>query len=62
LQNGSRRTIIDVGILDWSLVQATVIDGCNSFVVPESGAKNLVVSEEKTMIWNQRLGNIGDRI
>eukprot|EP00253_Pinus_taeda_P022008 PITA_22008 len=28
----------------------TVVDGCNNFVVPESGAENLVVSGEKTML------------
>ena len=42
--------------LDWNFVQSsgnTVIDGCNSFVVPESGAENLVVSREKTMPWHQ---------
>jgi 5'-3' exoribonuclease 2 len=30
-------------------------------VVPESGAENLVVSGEKTMLWHQRLGHIGEK-
>eukprot|EP00253_Pinus_taeda_P023813 PITA_23813 len=38
-----------------------VIDGCNSFVVPESGAENVVVSGEKTILWHQRLGHIRER-
>eukprot|EP00253_Pinus_taeda_P012540 PITA_12540 len=38
-----------------------IIDGCNSSVVPESGAENLVVSGEKTMLWHQRLGHIGEK-
>jgi len=42
----------------YKLQGSTVIDGCNSFVVPESGAKNLVVFREKTMMWYQRLGHI----
>eukprot|EP00253_Pinus_taeda_P008052 PITA_08052 len=43
----------------YKLQGSTVVDGCNSYVVPESGAKNLVVSGEKTMLWHQRLGHIG---
>src|SRR6202043_3594047 len=38
-----------------------VVDGCNSSVVPESGAENLVVSGEKTMLWHQRLGYIREK-
>lgn len=30
-------------------------------MVPESGAKNIVVSREKTMLWHQRLGHIGEK-
>ena len=30
-------------------------------MVPENGAKNLVVSGENIMLWNQRLGNIGEK-
>ena len=40
---------------------SNVVDGCNSYVVPESGAENLVVSGEKTMLWHQRLGDIGEK-
>ena len=31
-------------------------------MVPESGAKNIVVSREKTMLWHQRLGHIGEKV
>lgn len=34
----------------YKLQGSIVIDGCNSFVVPKSGAENLVVSRENTMI------------
>jgi len=30
-------------------------------VVPESGVENLVVSGEKTILWHQRLGHIGEK-
>ena len=30
-------------------------------MVPESGAENLVVSGEKTMLWHQRLRHIGEK-
>ena len=30
-------------------------------MVLESGAESLAVSGEKTMLWNQRLGNIGEK-
>jgi len=40
---------------------ALFIDECNNFVVPQSGVENLVVSGEKTMLWNQRLGHIGEK-
>ena len=30
-------------------------------MVPESGAESLVVSGEKTMLWHQRLGHIGEK-
>ena len=45
----------------YKLQGSTVIDGCNSSVVPESGAENIVVFGEKTMLWNQRLGHIGEK-
>ena len=39
---------VQIGTL-YKLQGSTVIDGCNNFVVPESGAENLVVSGENTM-------------
>ena len=30
-------------------------------MVPESGAESLAVSGEKTTLWNQSLGNIGEK-
>eukprot|EP00253_Pinus_taeda_P005796 PITA_05796 len=45
----------------YKLQGSTVIDGCNSSVVLESGAENIVVSGEKTMLWHQRLGHIGEK-
>jgi len=45
----------------YKLQGSTVIDGCNNFVVPESGAENLIVSREKTMLCHQRLGHIGEK-
>ena len=45
----------------YKLQGSTVVDGCNSYVVHESGAQNLVVSGEKTMLWHQRLGHIGEK-
>eukprot|EP00253_Pinus_taeda_P016989 PITA_16989 len=50
---------VRIGTL-YNLQGSTVIDGCNSSVVPERGAENLVVSGEKTMMWHQRLGHIGE--
>ena len=40
---------------------STIIDGCNSSMVPESGAESLAVSGEKSMLWYQRLGHIGEK-
>ena len=51
---------VRIGTLD-KLQGSIFIDGCNSYVVPESGAKNLVIFGEKTMLWNQRLGHIGEK-
>eukprot|EP00253_Pinus_taeda_P010543 PITA_10543 len=45
----------------YKLQGSTIIDGCNSSMVPESEAENLVVSGEKTMLWHQRLGHIGEK-
>ena len=51
---------VRIGTL-YKLQGSTIVDGCNSYVVPESGAKNLVVFGEKTMLWHQRLGHIGEK-
>eukprot|EP00253_Pinus_taeda_P015604 PITA_15604 len=51
---------VQIGTL-YKLQGSTIIDGCNSYVVPESGAENLVVSREKTMPWHQRLGHFGEK-
>eukprot|EP00253_Pinus_taeda_P025831 PITA_25831 len=40
---------------------STVVDGCNGSMVPESGTENLVLFGEKTMLWHQRLGHIGEK-
>eukprot|EP00253_Pinus_taeda_P001427 PITA_01427 len=45
----------------YKLQGSVVVDGCNSSVVPKSGAENLVVSRKKTMLWHQRLGHIGEK-
>ena len=51
---------VRIGTL-YKLQGSTVIDECNSFVVPKSGAENIMVSREKTMLWHQRLGHIGEK-
>ena len=51
---------VRIGTL-YKLQGSTVIVGCNSSVVPESGAEILGVSGEKTMLWHQRLGHIGEK-
>eukprot|EP00253_Pinus_taeda_P003732 PITA_03732 len=51
---------VRIGTL-YKLEVSTVIDGCNNSVVPESGAEKLVVSGEKTMLWHQRRGHIGEK-
>jgi len=45
----------------YKLQGSTIINGCNSFVVPKSEAENLVVSGETTILWHQRLGHIGEK-
>ena len=45
----------------YKLQGSTIIDGCNSYVVPESRAESLAISGENTMLWHQRLGHIGDK-
>ena len=51
---------VRIGTL-YKLQGSTVIDGCNSSVVPESGMESLAVSGEKAMLWHQRLGHIGEK-
>jgi len=48
---------VQIGTL-YKLQGSTIVDGCNSSMVLESGAENLVVSGEKTLLWHQRLGHI----
>ena len=45
----------------YKLQGSTVIDGCNSYVVLESGEENLMVFGENTMLWHQRSGHIGEK-
>ena len=45
----------------YKLQGSTVIDRCNSSMVPKSGAESLAISREKTMLWHQRLGHIGEK-
>eukprot|EP00253_Pinus_taeda_P019884 PITA_19884 len=45
----------------YKLQGSTIVDGCNSSMVSENGAENLVVFGEKTMLWHQRLGHIGKK-
>jgi hypothetical protein len=54
---------VQIGTL-YKLLGSTISDGCNSSIVPEIGAeeeKNPTVSGEKTMLWHQRLGHIGEK-
>jgi len=51
---------VRIGTL-YKMQGSTFIDGCNSSMVPESGAENVVVSGEKTMLWHQRLGHIREK-
>eukprot|EP00253_Pinus_taeda_P011245 PITA_11245 len=51
---------VRIGTL-YKLQGSTVVDGRNNSVVPESGAENIVVSGEKTMLWHQRLRHIGEK-
>ena len=51
---------VQIGTL-YKLQGSIVVDGCNSYVVLESGVENLVVSREKTMLWHQRFGHIGEK-
>ena len=51
---------VRIGTL-YKLQGSNVVGGCNSSMIPESGAENLVVFIEKTMLWHQRLGHIGEK-
>jgi hypothetical protein len=48
----------------YKLVGSTHTNGCNSSVVPEQsneGDKTNTIPKKKTMLWHQRLGNIGEK-
>jgi len=51
---------VRIGTL-YKLQGSTIIEGCNSSVVPESGVENLMVSGERTVLWHQKLGHIGEK-
>ena len=51
---------VQIGIL-YKLQSSMVVDGCNSSMVPKIRAENLVVFGEKTILWHQRLGHIGEK-
>eukprot|EP00253_Pinus_taeda_P035574 PITA_35574 len=51
---------VRIGTL-YKLQVSTVVDECNSSMVHENGAENLVVSGEKTMMSYQRLGHIREK-
>ena len=52
--------VVWIGTL-YKLQGSTIIDGCNSSVVPEGGVESLAVSGENTMLWHQRLGHIREK-
>lgn len=48
----------------YKIIGSNFTNGCNNFVVPEGGNeeyKTFIVSREKKIIWNQIIGNIGDK-
>jgi hypothetical protein len=48
----------------YKLLGNTYTNGCNNYVVPEQrneGDKTNIVPENKTMLWHQRLGHIGEK-
>ena len=48
----------------YKLKVSTISDGCNSSIVPDIGVeeeRTPTASREKYMLWNQRLGNIGEK-
>jgi len=51
---------VHIGTL-YKLQGSMVVDGCNSSMVLESESEILVIFEEKTMLWHQRLGHIREK-
>lgn len=48
----------------YNLLESTIREGCNSFVVPKSGVeeeKTPTISGEKNKLWHQRPGHIGEK-
>ena len=48
----------------YKLLGRTIINGCNNTIVPESKAEESKVpniSGGDTMLWNQRLGHVGEK-
>jgi len=45
----------------YKLLGSSIIDGCNSSLVLETRVENLVVSQENTMLWHQRLGHTREK-
>jgi hypothetical protein len=48
----------------YRLLGSTYTNGCNSFVVHEQrneGDNTNIVPDNKTMLWHQRLGHIGEK-
>ena len=51
---------VRIGTL-YKLLGSDFIDGCNSDVVLESGAKNIVIFGEKVILWHQMLRHIREK-
>jgi hypothetical protein len=48
----------------YKIMWSTIIDGCNSFVVPKGvneEDRTPTISREKSMLWHQRLGHIREK-
>ena len=62
-----RSMVLMRGVLYGTLCKilgSTIINECHSFVFPEGGGKydrTLTASGGKVMLWNQRLGHIGEK-
>jgi len=64
LQHGLGALVLIRGVWTgtfYKLQGSTIFYGCTSSVVPESGTENLVLCGERTMLWHQRLGHIGEK-